>query len=87
MHAAGEVDISTIALLEEPWVAALARRPASLTLDLSDVTFIDSTGLQFLLRAAAMGGDGTRLQFRSCSPAVRRAIEICGIERHLPLAD
>jgi len=84
LHAVGEIDVSTLPLLEEQWAGALLLEPVYLTLDLAGVAFIDSTGLQFLLRATAESGS-TRVEFRACSEVVRRAIEICGMTKYLPL--
>lgn len=59
----GELDMAdTDALLEA--AATLAERPGDLTLDLSGLTFIDSTGLLGLLRTAdrVHGGSLTLLR-------------------------
>jgi len=56
----GDIDIATVADLEEPVIEAIrgGRRPV--ILDLTDCAFIDSTGLRLLLRANSLlnGADG-----------------------------
>ena len=47
----GEVDMTTGDRLEREILAAEERRPANLTLDLTGVEFLDSTGLQIVLDA------------------------------------
>jgi anti-sigma B factor antagonist len=57
----GEVDIYTAPRLKEAVVAALDSGATSVAFDLSDVGFLDSTGLQVLMsakkRTAERGGD------------------------------
>ena len=47
----GEVDMTTGERFEREVAAAEERRPAKLTIDLTGVTFLDSTGLQIVLDA------------------------------------
>jgi anti-sigma B factor antagonist len=48
---AGDVDIATVGTLRAALEQALASKPESLTVDLTAVTFIDSTGLAALVKA------------------------------------
>ena len=48
---AGELDMATASRLEASIEQALAHDPAELVLDMSDVRFMDSTGLRAVLRA------------------------------------
>jgi anti-sigma B factor antagonist len=60
---------------------ALETHPASIVVDANGLTFIDSSGLTALLRsraAAGVAGVGFRISERS--PALRRAIDVAGIE-------
>ncbi|MGH2718752.1 MAG: STAS domain-containing protein [Actinomycetota bacterium] len=74
----GELDISTASLLEEA-----LHEPTSLggdvVLDLSELSFIDSTGLQALLALGRDLGQGGRLVLHSLSPAVARVFELTGL--------
>ncbi len=57
-------------------------------LDLSGLTFLDSTGVHLLVRAAARSrADSDRLTLLRGSPAVQRLLEICGVDEVLPFAD
>ena len=47
----GEVDLYTAPRLWETLDAAIAETPAELVIDLTDVTFLDSMGLNVLVRA------------------------------------
>ena len=75
----GELDLATAPAL---W-AALERPLADgdqLVLDLSAVTFIDSTGLSVLLRAyQVLGATGT-LTVRGPNAQARRLFELAGVE-------
>jgi anti-sigma B factor antagonist len=87
---AGEFDASCVLRYERLLRDAVEQDPAPcLLLDLSKVTFIDSTGLALLLRTeAASRQDGFELQImRSPAPAVRSAVEASGLERVLPFRD
>jgi anti-sigma B factor antagonist len=81
IRVAGELDIAAAPDLE----LAIERRAvegATLILDLSDVTFIDSTGLAVLIHAAtALDG---RLRIIA-SPACQRLIDLTGTRSRLPL--
>jgi anti-anti-sigma factor len=56
-----------------------------IVLDLSDLDFIDSTGIAMLLSAARRSEDGGRLEMRRPrSPDVNRLLELTGIGAHLP---
>lgn len=77
---AGELDISS----HEQLVGALAmvhEDEPMVLLDLSDVTFIDSTGLRGLLTMRAQR-DAQRLQF-VFSPACERLIDLTGVREVL----
>jgi anti-sigma B factor antagonist len=57
-------------------------------LDLGEVDFIDSMGLRTLLTATKHPHEnGDRLRIRPPSAAVRRVIEVSGVERSLPLVE
>jgi anti-sigma B factor antagonist len=51
LRLSGELDMATARRLEAAVGAALDREESELTVDLSDVSFMDSTGLRSLLRA------------------------------------
>jgi anti-anti-sigma factor len=81
VHVVGEVDLCTAPLLEEALVRELDGA-SELLLDLSEVSFIDSSGLHAIVSAAkAARASGGMLAVGSPLPAqARRVIEITGLE-------
>ena len=78
----GELDIATATHLREHMSRQLAEPTELVVLDLTDVSFIDSTGLYALLDAAAQ--DATRLRVVP-SPVCLRLFELAGVRDRLPL--
>jgi anti-anti-sigma factor len=75
----GELDLAA----EEQAVAALRSRPAAandLVIDLSRLTFMDSTGIR-VLETVAMGPGAVAVTLRSPQRAVRRVLDLVGIAR------
>jgi anti-sigma B factor antagonist len=83
----GELDISTVAAARDR-VAELTHRASDLVLDLRGLRFIDSTGLQFLLRLAAESTqDGWNLSVMPGQSAVQRIFQLTDTAEHLPFRD
>ena len=82
----GELDIATVRLLEQAVLAAEQSDAATIVLDLSGLTFIDSTGLRLVLDVNdRCGGTVDRLRVIAGSPAVERLLDIVGLRERLPL--
>jgi anti-sigma B factor antagonist len=80
LHVAGELDIATAPELEHAVDAGLDGRSGEFRLDLSGLTFVDSTGAQALLHAHnAVESRGRRLVLVAAQRPVRRALEIMGL--------
>jgi anti-sigma B factor antagonist len=78
LAASGEIDLATSPRLRET-VEAELERGVPLVLDLSEVTFLDSSGIRVLLGCAARAqAGGTRFTVIP-SDAVGRTLELCGI--------
>jgi anti-sigma B factor antagonist len=78
----GELDIATVGELES-WLEDLRIRCASVVLDLSEVTFIDSSGLRALARARAAADQAkTSLRLERPAPVVARALDLVGLDPH-----
>lgn len=80
----GEIDAHSAPELQ----TALAEIPADtdMNVDMSAVDFIDSSGLRVLLEAHAGAEEaGRRLVVVNPSPAVKRLVEISGLDNHLNL--
>lgn len=80
LKVAGELDISTRDLLWSCVDAAIASRPDSITVEASELVFLDSAGFAALLRARTRANDA-RVAFRVTdpSPALRRLADVGGI--------
>lgn len=78
--ASGELDVATADRLVAALEPVFHNPPANVTLDLHDVTFIDSSGLRAVVRSAAMVQDtGGRLVLDRMSPTVSRVLEVTGL--------
>jgi anti-anti-sigma factor len=83
VRAVGEIDLASVEMLRKS-LDAFEGNASSKTLDLTEVGFIDLSGLPVLIAAASSHVD--RLQIRCGSGAVRGMIELCGLESVLPLS-
>ncbi len=82
----GELDIATAGRLERELAAVAASDAATIVLDLSGLTFIDSTGLRVVLDFNdRCGGENGRLRVIAGTPAVDRLLDIVGLRDRLPL--
>lgn len=84
----GELDLSTVARWEED-VEAVGRSASLVVLDLSQVGFVDSAGVQTLFRLIrASRQQGTRLVFVAPRDGpVRRLLEILDLEALTPVCE
>jgi anti-anti-sigma factor len=84
--AAGELDLATASRLDAALteVEAGARR---VELDLSALTFMDSSGINLLIRHARRARGGVTLAIMPPPPRVARVLDIAGVTDLLPLVD
>ena len=83
---AGELDIATVEQLERALVSVEEGDATMIVLDLSRLTFIDSTGLRLVLDLNdRCGGEADRLRIVAGSPALERLLDIVGLRDRLPL--
>lgn len=87
LRVGGELDLDAVAMLERELHRLLSADIQSVILDLSELQFIDSTGLHCLLRAAERSRrDGDRLRIITPeSPDVDRLLRLIGIRDVLPI--
>lgn len=71
----GELDMATAGSLTELLLAA-SGDDTPLVLDLSGVSFMDSSGLRALLEGAGLPNEGVPVVVKDPSPQVRRVLEI-----------
>lgn len=78
---AGELDLYNTPVVREALREAAGRQPKRLVVDLSEVTFIDSTALGAFVEARSQLGAGA---FALAAPGLeaRRALEVSGLDRH-----
>jgi len=78
---AGELDLSTTPEVEP---ALRVNGVRQRVLDLSDLTFMDSSGMRLILAAhVAARRDGVILEIVPGPPSVQRVFQICGVEDEL----
>ena len=80
---AGELDMSNEPELDEVLRAAVEQGGPTLV-DLSELTFIDSTGISALLRAAVALGNRGCLILHGEQDRVRRVLDLVGLEASIP---
>src|SRR4051794_8297344 len=84
----GELDLSTVGKVDDELESAEAASPKVVLLDLSSLTFLDSTGLRCVVRADERARtDGRRLVVVKGPEAVQRVFEITRLEERLELVD
>jgi anti-sigma B factor antagonist len=81
----GEIDLANAKDLERELRRIEETDVAVILVDLSGVSFIDSTGIKVLIGAAARSQGHSRLLLDSPSPAVLRVLCIAGVADLLPL--
>lgn len=80
----GELDLANIGTLEnELWLLDGGK---GITVDLTQLDFMDNSGLALLARIAAQTR-AERLTVRPGSGQVYRVLRVCGLDTHLPIAD
>jgi anti-sigma B factor antagonist len=80
----GEIDISTADALERAIADAINGGSGTVIVDLSDVTFMDSAGINALLKGRRWA-DAKDQQFRvtGATGIVRQILDVTGVAEHL----
>ena len=82
----GELDIATTPILERAFDAVYHDDDAAMIiLDLTQLSFMDSTGIGALLRMNEACEAADRLRIVNGSPAVVRVLDITGVRESLPI--
>jgi anti-sigma B factor antagonist len=88
MALAGEFDLAALPQFEDAIAAVEAGSPAAIVVDLSGLTFMDSSGLRALVTADERArAAGRRLAIVPGPPPVRRVFEITQLDRKLDLVE
>jgi anti-sigma B factor antagonist len=84
----GELDLSTVGKVDDELQSVERAGPKIVLLDLSSLTFLDSTGLRCVVRADDRArAEGRRLVVVKGPEAVQRVFEITRLEDRLELVD
>jgi anti-sigma B factor antagonist len=84
----GELDLSSVGKVQEELRRVEAEAPALLVLDLSDLTFLDSTGLRAVVTADERAREnGRRFVVVRGPDAVQRVFAITRLEERLEMVD
>ncbi len=88
VRVAGELDVYTAPRLREELLAALKQGEVDVVVDLTELEFIDSTGIGVLVaalkRARSMGGD---VSLRAAPPAAVKVFELTGLMKVFTFLD
>ena len=77
----GEIDLYTAPQLQEELSSALNAEPERLLIDMSQVEFCDSTGMNVLLSALKQAKEqGGMLELAGPRPAVRKILQVTGLD-------
>ena len=88
MALVGELDLSSVAKVQEELRRIEADAPATLVVDLSKLTFLDSTGLRCIVTADERArNDGRRIVIVRGPDAVQRVFAITRLEERLEIVD
>ena len=80
IRARGEIDMAVADWFAEAITAALANGSPRVIVDLTEVTFLDSSGIRALLTANRVAAERCRsLTVENPAPMVHRVLEICGV--------
>jgi anti-sigma B factor antagonist len=88
MALVGELDLSTVAKVQEELRRVEQTSPATLVVDLSKLTFLDSTGLRCIVTADERAREaGRRIVIVRGPDAVQRVFSITRLEERLEMVD
>ena len=88
MTLVGELDLSSVAKVQEELRRIEARAPATLVVDLSKLSFLDSTGLRCIVTADERAREqGRRVVIVRGPDAVQRVFAITRLEERLEIVD
>jgi anti-anti-sigma factor len=84
----GELDLSTVAKVQEELRRVEASSPGTVVVDLSKLTFLDSTGLRCIVTADERAREeGRRMVIVRGPDAVQRVFAITRLEERLDMVD
>jgi anti-sigma B factor antagonist len=82
----GELDLATAPLLESAFDAVFQDETAEMiVVDLTELSFMDSTAVSLLIRMGRACADADRLRLINGSRAVERVLDVMGVRGRLPI--
>ncbi len=84
---AGELDLYNVAEVSTALAGIASDPPERVVVDLTEVSFVDSTALGALVEAQRELRGGSRLLLAAPGSDVRRALEVSGLARHFAVHD
>ena len=80
----GELDLATVSEFQE--ALARAKTAARVVIDLTECSFLDSSGMRALLARASADGDVKGpVSLVASDPGMRKSLEIAGVDSVLPI--
>jgi anti-sigma B factor antagonist len=77
----GEIDMATAPILTRDLETAIREHPARVLVDLGDVSFLDSSGINALVRAQHLAdGFGVELVLDSPNETCKRVLKVAGLD-------
>ncbi|MFD0783736.1 STAS domain-containing protein [Micromonospora azadirachtae] len=84
VSARGEIDLSTADELQHEIEAAIASNASAVVVDLAEVTFLDSAGINALLRGRRLADDRRKpYHVTNAQGMVRQLLRLTGVWDHL----
>lgn len=84
----GELDVHSALQLRDELLARTDHKPTEVVLDLTDLTFVDSTGLGVIVSMLKrLRHDGGDLRVRGARTSVRKVFELTGVSDMLKADD
>jgi anti-anti-sigma factor len=83
VRVAGDIDLSSAPVFGAELEAAIAANHGPLIVDLGEVSFMDSAGIEALVRARERAGE--RLRLRTVHRSVRRVLELVSLLEWIPI--
>jgi anti-sigma B factor antagonist len=83
--AVGAVDMLTAPQLQDVITGAAQSKPASLIIDMTEVDFLGSAGMEVLMATRKRLDEGTRFAVVADGPATSRPLKITGVADYIEL--
>lgn len=84
LHLRGELDVSTVQHVRRALAHPAARDAAVIVIDLTELTFLDSTGIHLFLHTwHRTGAEGRSLVLRNPARTVLKALRLTGVDQLL----